>query len=204
MGIFIIARQRNDKKLHLPLKRIELNTEKLIQKSVRGNSKAQKNLYEKYVGLLFSTVFRYVKNENDAEDILLQAFLKIFLKLKDFQFINENAFIGWMKKVAINESLMFKRNEFTVIYKLENEDELSETETFSSDYSEENDLLELIEQLPEGYRTVFLLHVVDGYSHKEIADNLNIAEGTSRSQFFKARKLLQKKMGNYYGKAIGT
>jgi RNA polymerase sigma factor (sigma-70 family) len=181
-----------------------LNTEKQIIKCIKGDSKAQKLLYEKYVGLLFSTVLRYLKNETDAEDIMLQAFLKIFSSLKEFQFINEQAFIAWMKKVAINEALMFKRKEFSMIYKLENIDEIQDLVQVSPEIVNERELIELIEQLPDGYRTVFLLHVVDGYSHKEIGESLKIAEGTSRSQFFKARNLLQKKLGDDYGKAIGT
>lgn len=156
------------------------------------------------MGLLFSSVIRYVPNEKDAEDILLQAFLKIFLKLKNFRFVNEKAFIGWIKKIAINEALMFKRKEFSALYKVEQLTEVEDSMAVSSETLEEKELMELIEQLPDGYKTVFLLHVVDGYSHKEIGEHLNIAEGTSRSQFFKARNLLQKKLGNYYGKAIGT
>lgn len=181
-----------------------MNTEKLIKQSTKGNPKAQKLLYGKYIGILYSTVHRYIKIENDVEDVLLQAFVKIFKKLNDFQFINEKAFIGWIKKVAINEALMFKRRGFSTVYTMEQVDEVPDSVAVLPDLVNERELIELIEQLPEGYRTVFLLHVVDGYSHKEIAENLNIAEGTSRSQFFKARNLLQKKLGGYYGKAIGT
>lgn len=156
-----------------------------------------------YIGLLFSVVFRYIKNEADAEDILLQSFQKIFLKIEKFEYVNDKAFVGWLKKIVINEALMFKRKEFSSVYKVEQIDEVSETFSVSPQIVEEMELIELIEQLPDGYKTVFLLHVVDGYSHKEIAENLNIAEGTSRSQFFKARNLLQKKIGIDYGTAIG-
>lgn len=183
---------------------MDLNNEKLIKKSIQGNSKAQKLLYEKYIGLLFSVVARYIKNESDAEDILLQSFYKIFQNLKGFNYVNEKAFVGWLKKIVINEALMFLRKEFSTVYKVEQLDDISETLSVSPELLEEKELIELIEQLPKGYRTVFLLHVVDGYSHKEIAENLSIAEATSRSQFFKARNLLQKKLGNYYGTAMGT
>lgn len=181
-----------------------MNLEKLIKKSTLGNSKAQKILYEKYIDIIYSIVFRYIKNEADVEDILLQSFFKIFGKLKDFQFVNEKAFVGWIKKIAINEALMFKRKEFSAMYKVEQIEELENLLSVSPEILEEKELIELIEQLPDGYKTVFLLHVVDGYSHKEIGENLNIAESTSRSQFFKARNLLQKKLGNYYGTALGT
>ena len=181
-----------------------MNTERLIKKCVKGDSKAQKLLYEKYVGLLFSTVLRYVNNETEVEDILLQAFLKIFNGLKGFRFINEQAFIAWMKKVVINEALMFKRKDFSSLYKLEQVEEVQDLVSVQPEMVNEQMLIDLIEQLPGGYKTVFLLHVVDGYSHKEIAGKLKIAEGTSRSQFFKARNLLQKKLGNDYGEAMGT
>ncbi len=174
----------------------------MINKCRRGNAKAQKLLYDKYIGLLYSVVLRYVKNETDAEDILLQAFQKIFLKIQAFEYVNDRAFVGWLKKIVINEALMFRRKDFSAIYKVESIDEATEFVSISPQM-EEMELIELIDQLPDGYKTVFLLHVVDGYSHKEIADNLKIAEGTSRSQFFKARNLLQKKLGNYYGTAIG-
>ena len=181
-----------------------MNTEKLIRKSRQGNPKAQKVLYEKYIGILYSVIFRYVENNVDVEDILLQAFLKIFQKLEGFQFVNDKAFIGWIKKIAINEALMFKRKEYSSIYKMEHEEVKEDLLSVSPELLEEKELLELIEQLPAGYKTVFLLNVVDGYSHKEIAKNLNIAESSSRSQLLKARKLLQNKLGNYYGTAIGS
>jgi RNA polymerase sigma-70 factor (ECF subfamily) len=181
-----------------------VNIEKLIKRSAQGNSKAQKVLYEKYIGIIYAVVFRYLKNEADVEDILLQSYLKIFLKLKDFRFVNEKAFVGWIKKIAINEALMFKRKEFSAMYRVENVEDVENLLVVSPEIVEEKELIELIEQLPDGYKTVFLLHVVDGYSHKEIGENLNIAESTSRSQFFKARNLLQKKLGNYYGTAMGT
>ena len=181
-----------------------MNIEKLIRKSVEGNLRAQKLLYEKYIDFLFSIVLRYIGNEADAEDVLLQSFQKIFLNLEEFNYLNEKAFVGWMKKIVINEALMFIRKEFSTIYKLEQLDDVKETVFVMPELVDENELIELIEQLPKGYKTVFLLHVVDGYSHKEIALNLKIRESTSRSQFFKARNLLQKKLANYYGTAIGS
>ena len=180
-----------------------MNTAKLIKKCANNNAKAQSILYEKYVGLLYSTVFRYIKNDVATEDVLLQAFLKIFNQIKEFKYINEKAFVGWMKKIAINESLMVIRKEFSSVYKVENVEEFENALTVTSEIIDEKELLETVEQLPDGYRTVFLLYVVDGYSHKEIAESLRITESTSRSQFFKARNLLQKKLSSYYGKAVG-
>jgi RNA polymerase sigma factor (sigma-70 family) len=179
-----------------------LNLKKLITKSARGNSKAQKILYEKYIGFLYSVVFRYIKNEADAEDVLMEIFMKIFLKLKDFKYMNEQAFVGWIKTIAINDALMFIRQDFSVIHKVGELEDYENIYSVSTELLHENELIELVEQLPDGYKTIFLLYAVDGYSHKEIGEKLKIAESTSRSQFFKARNLLQKKLGNYYGSAI--
>ena len=185
-------------------KTLNLETAKLIQNCAKGNVRWQKKLYEKYAGLLFSTVLRYIKNNENAEDILLQAFLKVYKNLPSFEYVNEKAFVGWMKKIAINEALVFLRNDFKTIYNIQQEYDFYNHSEFSSNEVEEQELLELIEQLPPGYKTVCLLHVVDGFSHKEIAEKLQIAESTSRSQFFKARNLLQKKLLNDYENAMGT
>jgi RNA polymerase sigma-70 factor (ECF subfamily) len=130
--------------------------------------------------------------------------MKIFTKLEDFKYINEKALIGWLKKIAVNEALMHLRADFRTIYKIEEISEIHSNNLVEADDFNEKDLLETIELLPAGYRTVFLLYVVDGYSHKEIAEQLGIAEGTSRSQFFKARNLLQQKLKQDYGKEFGT
>lgn len=181
-----------------------MKTEKLIQKCCKGNARAQKALYEKYVGLLFSTANRYIKNKDGVEDILLKSFLKIFTKLTDLQFINEAAFIGWMKKIVINEILMQQRKEGNLVYVFEADFGIENKEIAMPDIFEEMELLESISQLPDGYKTVFLLYVVEGYSHKEIGELLNIAETTSRSQFFKARKLLQKQLSKTYEIKLGN
>jgi len=181
-----------------------VNTEKLIQNCTKGKIRWQKRLYEKYVGLLYSTISRYVKNNECAEDILLQSFLKIFKNLEDFQYINERAFVGWIKKIAINEALAFLRNDVQTMYNIQEEYDFFNHHAYTTEPLGEQELLEIVEHLPVGYKTVFLLHVVDGYSHKEIGEKLEIAESTSRSQFYKARNLLQKKLGKEYGNAMGT
>lgn len=181
-----------------------MNSKQLIEKCISGNQKAQKAFFYHYADLLFATINRYVKEPSTVEDLLFQAMMKIFNKLPDFSYVNDAALAGWLKKVAINEALMYLRSDFRTVYKLE---EISEEHTsimVETDVISEAELIETIELLPPGYRTVFLLYVVDGYSHKEIAEKLDIAEGTSRSQFFKARNLLQQKLKHDYGKSFGT
>jgi RNA polymerase sigma-70 factor (ECF subfamily) len=99
---------------------------------------------------------------------------------------------------------MFLRADFRTVYKIEEISEIHQNKLVEVDEINEKELLETIELLPTGYRTVFLLYVVDGYSHKEIAEKLGITEGTSRSQFFKARNFLQQKLKQDYGKKCGT
>jgi RNA polymerase sigma factor (sigma-70 family) len=181
-----------------------VNSKQIIEKCSKGNQKAQKAFYYQYIDLLYSTINRYVKDSATVDDLLFQAMMKIFTKLEDFTYINEKALVGWLKKIAVNEALMYLRADFRTLYKIEEISEIDNNNLVEADDFEEKDLLETIEMLPAGYRTVFLLHVVEGYSHKEIALQLGIVEGTSRSQFFKARSLLQQKLKKDYGKEFGT
>jgi RNA polymerase sigma-70 factor (ECF subfamily) len=180
-----------------------VNSKQIIEKCSKGNQKAQKAFYYQYIDLLYSTINRYVKDSATVDDLLFQAMMKIFTKLGDLTYINEKALVGWLKKIAVNEALMHLRADFRTLYKIEEISEIENINLVEADNLNEKDLLETIEMLPAGYRTVFLLHVVEGYSHKEIAEQLGIAEGTSRSQFFKARSLLQQKLKKDYGK-FGT
>lgn len=181
-----------------------MNSKQIIEKCSKGNQKAQKAFYYQHIDLLYSTINRYVKDSTTVDDLLFQAMMKIFTKLEDFTYINEKALVGWLKKIAVNEALMHLRADFRTVYKIEEISEIDNINLVEADDLNEKDLLETIEMLPAGYRTVFLLHVVEGYSHKEIAVQLGIAEGTSRSQFFKARSLLQQKLKKDYGKEFGT
>ena len=181
-----------------------MNSNQLIEKCSKGNEKAQKAFFDQYVDILYASIHRYVKDASTIDDILFQAMMKIFTKLKDFTYINDKALVGWLKKIAVNEALMHLRADFRTVYKIEEISEIHNNNLIEVDEISEKDLLETIELLPAGYRTVFLLYVVDGYSHKEIAEQLGIAEGTSRSQFFKARNLLQQKLKQDYGKSFGT
>ena len=181
-----------------------MNSKQIIEKCSKGNQKAQKAFYNEYIDLLYSTINRYVKDSATVDDLLFQAMMKIFTKLEDFTYINEKALVGWLKKIAVNEALMHLRADFRTLYKIEEISEMDSNNLVEADDLNEKDILETIEKLPAGYRTVFLLHVVEGYSHKEIAVQLGIAEGTSRSQFFKARSLLQQKLKKDYGKEFGT
>ena len=177
-----------------------MQLEKVIHKVKKGDRRAQKLLFDTYVDRLFAVARRYAANDDLAEKSLFQAFMKIYTKLPDFKYINEPALVGWLSRIVINQTLMDRRKELSTLYKVETLDD----ERHETSWIEETDdgaLIDLVNELPDGYRTVFLMNAVDGYAHKEIAEVLGISESTSRSQFFKARKFLQKKLAQDYGQA---
>ena len=173
---------------------------KIIHKSSKGDRRAQKQFFELYADRLFAVARRYAVSVEQAEEALFRAFLIVFEKLSEFEFINEKALLGWLKRIVINQTLMDRRKELSTLYKLETIDE-EYHETVFYEETDHEALIQTVNGLPAGYKAVFLMHVVDGYAHKEIAEELGISEGTSRSQFFKARKLLQKKLNQDYGKS---
>ena len=135
---------------------------------------------------------RYVKNPEDAEELLLDGFYKFFKKINSFSYKGDAALYMWLKKIMINECLMFlrKKNVFNIVT------EASSQETFLQEDAlaklSAGEIFSMIVKLPVGYRTVFNLHIIEGMAHNEIADKLVIAEGTSKSQLSKAKMLLQK------------
>lgn len=177
-----------------------MQLKKIIYKSSKGDRRAQKLFFDQYADRLYAVSKRYATSNEAAEEALFQAFLKIFEKLTDFELINEAALVGWLNRIVINQCLMNRRKELNTLYKLETLDE-ERHDSFFYEESDHEALLELVNTLPTGYKTVFLMHVVDGYAHKEIAEVLGISESTSRSQHFKARKLLQKKIDQDYGQS---
>ena len=177
-----------------------MQIQKIIHKCSKKDRRAQQQFFDLYADRLFAVAKRYAISSESAEEALFQAFLKIFENLTAFKFINEAALLGWLKRIVINQSLMDRRKELSTIYKVETIDE-EQYDKIYYEIPEADNIIELVNHLPEGYKTVFLMHVVDGYAHKEIADVIGISEGTSRSQFFKARKLLQKKLKTDYGQS---
>jgi RNA polymerase sigma-70 factor (ECF subfamily) len=169
-----------------------MNTADLLLEIKKGSTAAQKLLFNMLADKMLALCCRYVKSRQDAEEIMLDGFLKFFNKIGSFHYQNDAALFGFIKKIMINECLMFlrKRNVFTIVSETEIEevpfpesalDNLSAAEIYA-----------LIVQLPVGYRTVFNLSVIEGMEHKEIAALLGISTGTSKSQLSKAKLLLQK------------
>jgi RNA polymerase sigma factor (sigma-70 family) len=164
-----------------------------IEGCKRQNRDAQHSLYEFYSGKMYTLCCRYIKNKMEAEDVLVVAFTKIFERIDQYK--GEGSFEGWIRKVMVNESLGYLRKNKNMYLEtdIEAADREPNYEKLDSQL-EADDLMKMIEALPTGYRIVFNLFAVDGYSHQEIADQLGISENTSKSQLSRARALLQKRL----------
>jgi len=161
-----------------------LNT--LIEQCKKENRKAQRQLYELYADYVFRICLRYMGNEPEAEDCVSETFLKVFSKIQSTEFENEKMLIGWIRKIAVNECLMLIRKKPKDVDNIsEKADFVDDSQDILSDI-ETGYLFEIIQSLPTGYRTIFNLYIVEGYSHREIAQQLNISEGTSKSQLNRA------------------
>lgn len=169
-----------------------MNIADQIQDARRGNAAAQKALFDHLADPMMALCRRYLKNREDAEEVLLDGFCKFFSHLPGFRYQGEAALYAWIKKIMINECLMFlrRRHAFSVMPEKTAEELAVPAEPLAGLSAAE--ITDLIVQLPVGYRTVFNLHIIEGMEHREIAKVLGIAEGTSKSQLSKARALLQK------------
>ena len=165
--------------------------EELIAGCRQKNEKAFEILYNQYAGLLYGIAIRYASNNKEAEDVLQDTFIKVFQNIDSYT--NSGSFIGWIKRILVNTAINSYRNAYN--RNIETKEEIysfplyDENDVF--DNLAEEDLLKILDRLPDGYKMVFNLYVIEGYKHHEIAEILNITEGTSKSQLSKARKLLQ-------------
>lgn len=172
----------------------------LIRKAVAEDREAQKALYELYAPKMLAVCNQYVKDLHFAEDVMIEGFVVAFRNLGSYEF--RGSFEGWIRKIMVRKAIDFlRKRQFVVFDETYLQDEPSNYK--DSDTIELNWLEKLIEALPEGYRMVFTLRVVEGYKHAEIAELLGISENTSKTQFFKARKQLlgqmEKQEIRYYG-----
>lgn len=175
-----------------------MNEQQFISLCKSGDRRAQRLLYDRYAPRLFGLCRRYVRNDADAEEILLDGIYKVLINIEKYE--PKGSFEGWMYRITVNECLMFLRKQngdFARFVEIDTQYDLSNKQQ-SDDELHENDILKLLDQLPLGYRTVFNLYVLEGYNHREIADLLNISLNTSKSQLRKARMMLKQwleKMG---------
>ncbi len=165
----------------------------LIEQCQRGNAFAQRRLYDQYANRLYRVSLRYVPHEPDAEEVLMNAFLKIFRNLPDFVYRDDNGLEAWLRRIVVNEALLHLRANRTLpIFRDDDAPEPLDTNELPDGGLEAEQLYDLIRELPPGYRTVFNLYAIEGYTHRKIAGQLHISENTSKSQLSKARALLQK------------
>lgn len=150
----------------------------------------QEELYRRFSPRMYAVCLRYASNAEEAEDILQEGFIKIFKKLGSFR--GEGSFEGWIRRIFVNTAIEHFRRKRYLQPVTEREENTIEGKGLSAlDDLAEKDILELVRQLSPGYRTVFNMYVIEGYTHKEIGDMLGISEGTSKSQLSRAKVILQ-------------
>lgn len=175
-----------------------MNLQELILLAKKGDAAAQRNIYDMFSGKMHGICLRYASCTDDAQDILQDSFITIFNKIK--QFNSTGSFEGWCLRIAINTAL--KRYRGVKVYKLSDDYEVSCDAEFDS-FDETtpdiamDDLLLMIQQLPDRYRLCFSMYAIDGFSHKQIATVMQINTGTSKSNLSRARKILQAKINNW-------
>lgn len=170
-----------------------MSLEQLIENCKKNDAKAQSQLYTLYASKLFSLCLKYSNDYAAAEDTLHDAFITIFKKIEQYR--HKGSFEGWMKRIAINTALQKYRS--VGVFDIINEELLEEvTVEVDNDDIQIDFLLKIIQELPDRYRLVFNLYALDGYSHSEIAEMLNINVGTSKSNLARARLILKEKIEN--------
>ncbi|NNE30875.1 MAG: RNA polymerase sigma factor [Winogradskyella sp.] len=178
------------------------NESKLIQRAAKHNREAQHLLYELHAPKMLSVCRYYIKDVHQAEEVMLNGFFKVFKNLKSFR--SEGSFEGWIRRIMVREAISYLRQKMSIEF-------ATETAFLDQDYSnniksniEVAEIQQLIDSLPEGYKMVFVMYAMEGYKHHEIAELLNISEGTSKSQLFKARKMLQGMINELNNNSYGT
>jgi len=166
----------------------------LVTECIKGNPKAQKKLFDKFAPKMFSVCLLYMRNSQQAEDVLQDGLVKVFRKLPDYK--NEGVLEGWIRRIMVNTCLdqIRKNVKFQgniqaeeVEYKLEHKD-------FIVERMMAEDLMKLVQSMPEGYKVVFNMFAIEGYSHQEIAAALGVTESTSKSQYLRARAYLRDRL----------
>ena len=171
----------------------DITESELVKACLTADSRAQQALYQKYAPVMYVICLRYCGTPDNAKDMLQESFIKLFESLKNFRF--QGSFEGWARRIAVTTCLDF-------IKKLKQEPYTDELEQHAHIGGDETvfpmlamkDLMAMLQTLPVGYRTVFNLYAIEGYNHGQIAELMGISENTSKTQLFKARKMLQIKL----------
>ncbi|HNX06516.1 MAG TPA: RNA polymerase sigma factor [Bacteroidales bacterium] len=169
----------------------------IIEGCIAGNRKAQKFLFEKYKAAMMGVCLRYCKSKDEAEDVLMEAFMTVLSQIQSYR--SEGSIDQWIRRIVVNTSINNYRKNLKHYFHadIENiaETEIEEDNNYDiTDNHSVEEILNAMQQMPQGYKIVLNLYVVEGYKHKEIAEMLNITVGTSKSQLSKARKIIQDKL----------
>ena len=169
-----------------------MTDEDLVKECVSGSSVAQKKFYDMFARKMMGVCLRYTNSYEEAQDVLQDAFVKIFKKLPEFQ--SKGSLEGWIRRIMVNTALdayrKAKKHQSNV--DVDSVGYLLDSEDYTIENINAQDLLKIIQSIPEGYKVVFNLFAIEGYSHKEIADRLGVTESTSKSQYSRAKKMLRK------------
>lgn len=185
-----------------------LSDDQIVEGCKKGKRHAYSALYEKYAAVLLGVCYRYTNSKMEAEDVLQEGFVKVFNNIDSFE--SRGSFEGWLRRLMVNTAINHYKanrknrmhdiglNSKEVVKKHENEDESIEIEGVLP----QAELIKMIQNLPDGYRVVFNMHVIEGLKHDEIAEELNISVNTSKSQLFKARRWLRQKIEERQKQAV--
>jgi RNA polymerase sigma factor (sigma-70 family) len=172
-------------------KPVPFSDDQLLDGCIRDQRLAQEALYKKYAPTMFGICLRYAVDRPQAEDIMQEGFVKVFTHIKQFR--REGSFEGWMKRIFVNTAIEWLRKNSVMNQMLDVDvTPLNRVQPDDFHHLSAKDLLGFVQSLAPGYRTVFNLYAIEGYSHKEIGEMLGISEGTSKSQFARARYMLEK------------
>lgn len=183
-----------------PLRNVPPHFEVLTQKAASGDNKAFQQLYDHIAGKMYSLCLRYAGNANDANDCFQEGFVKLYRHLSGFR--GEGSFEGWARRIFVGTCIDFIKKKKVPFAGISDEIEIASNNLSGYDNLTNADLMKMIRTMPDGYRTVINLYLVEGYNHKEIGEMLGISEEGSRSQLFRARTSLQKLFNEAHGESI--
>lgn len=166
----------------------------LANNCIKGDPRAQRELFEMYAPKMMGVCLRYMKDQMQAEDVLQDGFVKVFTKLHKYE--GNGSLEGWVRRIMVNTALdhLRKSSKFNANVSMDDVDYKVESDADALSDLMEEDLLKLIQDMPDGYKTVFNMFAIEGYSHKEISDQLGISENTSKSQYSRAKAYLRTKL----------
>jgi RNA polymerase sigma factor (sigma-70 family) len=185
------------------IRHLNIEIDHIIEGCRKKDPRAQRMLYEQYSSRMYGVCLRYSNSTADAQDTLHEGFLKIFEKIGQFE--SRGAFEGWIRRIMVNTALEKFRNKYKIIELQENITDFdSQDEHDISGNLTVQEIMKMIDELSPQYKIVFNLYAIEGYSHKEISEKLNISEGTSKSNLSRARAILQEKVNFFYNHSIRT